>query len=404
MEAEVQERPASAVTKRDLVEQNFGALDSRRVDNVKITASAGGVAFASALEVMEFAKLMSMSDKAVPKDFRANPGMCLAITMQAVEWRMSPFQVANKAYVVNDRIGFESQLIHAVIEARAPLKERLNCEYIGEGPDRKCRVEGKFLDNSVRHYESPKLKDIKTKNSPLWIGDPDQQLWYYSSRAWARKWCPDVLLGVYSKEEIEADPQFGRDEPPLPGLHARLVGGSVSRDEGHKDGHVERTINEANGKETAKPDGEAVTPETSVTDERIGLNAGAKKFCAANAIETLAGILQMSEGEIAESKGVTKATLANIKDAVVKHCFALRSDAPLPQQEMAPGALQEAAPKNPKEWDAYCRRWLKTEPSAASIRKRWSDERGLRNSCGVTSDDRDPVQAEMVAQCKELGE
>jgi predicted secreted protein len=399
MEADTQERPTGALTKRDLADQNFGALDPRRVDNVKITASAGGVAFASALEVMEFAKLMAMSDKAVPKDFRANAGMCLAIVMQAVEWRMSPFQVANKSYVVNDRIGFESQLIHAVIEARAPLKERLNCEYVGEGTSRACRVEGKFLDGSVRLYASPMLKDIKVKNSPLWVGDPDQQLWYYSSRAWARKWCPDVLLGVYSKEEIEADPQLGRDEPPLPGLHARLVGSDVNRDEGHREGHVEKMITES---QTA----DSVTPETLVTDKRIGLNAGALKFCAANAIETLAGILQMSEKEIADAKGVSNTTLVNIKKAVAKHGFALRTDPPPVEADSPsqPKASETPPPKNAKEWSIYCAAWIKDGESAEAVRKRWNDERQLRNTCGVTTEEREPVQNFMTTRCKELGE
>ncbi len=408
MEADIQDRPAGALTKRDLADQNFGALDPRRVDNVKITASAGGVAFASALEVMEFAKLMAMSDKAVPKDFRANAGMCLAIVMQAVEWRMSPFQVANKSYVVNDRLAFESQLIHAIIEARAPLKERLNCEYTGDGADLVCRVEGKFMDNTVRHYESPKLKDVKVKNSPLWVGDPKQQLWYYSSRAWARKWCPDVLLGIYSKDEIENDPQLGRDEPPLPGLHARLVGSPVSRDEGHRDGHVEEQIAEVNGKGEHKNEVPRPSPETLIAG--IGLNAGAMKFCATNAIETLAGLLMLSEKEIAESKGVTKATRTNIKETVEKFGFKLRVDELVAEhtEEATTVAttkpLTLAQPKTVKDWEPYCRAWFKEETDAATIRKRWNDERSLRNTIGVTSEDRDPIQAEMVARCKELGE
>lgn len=413
-----QERPSGALTRRDLADQNFGALNQTRVDAVKITPSAGGIAFASALEVIEFAKLMAMSDKAVPADFRANAGMCLAIVMQAVEWRMSPFQVANKAYVVNDRLAYESMLIHAVIEARAPLKERLDCTYSGDGLGRKVKIIGNFIDGTVREYESPELSKIK-KKSPLWVDDPDQQLFYYGSRSWARKWCPDVLLGIYSKEEMEADPQLGRDEPPLPGLHARLVNGSVSRDEGHKDGHAEAELKTINGKSNDKVESTPVTAEPEHAeheeategfspDSALDVAGFSDKTIAVlkqHGIESLAGVLVLTETELKGMKGVAKAMVGHIKTTVEKHGFALRSE----EKTAAEAAEQEMTePHNVKEWEVYCRAWIdkakRERWTPADIRKRWNDERALRNNCGLTSEERDPVQQVMVAICKELGE
>jgi hypothetical protein len=154
-------------------------------------------------QAMEIAKMMAIAKQAVPKHLRNEPGMCLAVILQAKEWEMAPYAVARKSYVVNDTLAYESQLIHAVIEARAPIKTRLNCSYEGEGPTRQCIVVGTFQgDTEPREYTSPQVKDIKVKNSPLWTSDLDQQLFYYSSRAWCRKWCPDVLLGVYAPDEI----------------------------------------------------------------------------------------------------------------------------------------------------------------------------------------------------------
>ena len=54
---------------------------------------------------MTFAKLMALSHVAIPKHLRGNPGACLAVTIQAIEWRLSPYAVANKSYSVNDRLG-----------------------------------------------------------------------------------------------------------------------------------------------------------------------------------------------------------------------------------------------------------------------------------------------------------
>jgi hypothetical protein len=46
---------------------------------------------------MEFSKLLSLSGTAMPKHLRGNPGGCLAVVIQALEWRMSPISVANQS-------------------------------------------------------------------------------------------------------------------------------------------------------------------------------------------------------------------------------------------------------------------------------------------------------------------
>lgn len=161
-------------------------------------------------EAMEFAKVMSLSKQMIRKDFRGNPEMCLAVCIQAHEWGLNPYAVASKAFIVNDMVSYESQLIHAVIESRAPIKGRLRCEFLGEDDDRQCRVYGTFEGETEPHdYTSPRFRNIRVKNSPLWQTDPDQQLFYYSTRAWARRHCPDVVMGIYTPEEaqtIEMEP------------------------------------------------------------------------------------------------------------------------------------------------------------------------------------------------------
>ena len=237
---QVAERPQ---TRRDLATQGIESVRPERAGAIAVSRVAGGVSFASALEVMEFAKLMATAGNAVPKHLQLNPGACLAVTFQAVEWGMSPFAVANKSYEVNSRIAYESQLIHAVIEARAPIMRRLECDYEGEGPERVCVVTGYFEDGSDREYRSPKVKDIRVKNSPLWVNDPDQQLWYYSSRAWCRKWCPDVILGIYTREETEEMPPVDGSAPSGSGLGARLAAAQNQGGEGFQSAeHANREL------------------------------------------------------------------------------------------------------------------------------------------------------------------
>jgi hypothetical protein len=200
-----------------------GRLDHGITGELVVSDRAGGVGFVSMDQVMEFAKLMSISSIAVRKHLRGNVGACLAVCVQAIEWQMSPYAVANKSYSVNDSLAFEAQLIEAVILRRAPIKGRPKVEYTGEGDRRICRIwaELRSEPGEIVEYNSPEFSKITPKNSPLWKADPDQQQFYYSVRAWCRRHFPDVLLGVYVRDEMEDAEPIARVVSPKT-LSARL--------------------------------------------------------------------------------------------------------------------------------------------------------------------------------------
>lgn len=153
-------------------------------------------------EVIKFAEVMARADIALPKHLRNNPGACMAVAIQAMEWQLSPFAVASKSYSVNGAIAYEAQLIAAVVNTRSGIKGRLKYEFHGDGQDMTCTVRG-ILDGEECVYTTPRIGDITTKNSPLWKTDPAQQLGYFGSRSWARRHCPEVILGVYDRDEAE---------------------------------------------------------------------------------------------------------------------------------------------------------------------------------------------------------
>lgn len=201
-------------------------IDTEASKSLQVSFGGGGVEFSNANQVMEFAKMMAVSGVAVRKHLRNNPGVCLAVVIQAIEWKMSPYAVANKSYAVNDQLAFESQLVQAVILQRAPIKGRFRYHYSGEGGKRRVRIEATTTDGEVVDYESPELSKIPVQNSPLWKGDPDQQLGYYAGRALCRRHFPDVLLGVYTPEDPEMDrrsPEDARDITPAKGLGDRMA-------------------------------------------------------------------------------------------------------------------------------------------------------------------------------------
>jgi len=214
-------------------------------------------------EVVAFATVMARSGIALPKHLRDNDGACLAVAMQAMRWEMDPWAVANKSYSVNDRLAYEAQLVAAVVHTRAPIKRRPDYEYDGAGPTRRCIVSVEMLDGSTKVYETPTFAAITTKNSPLWKADPDQQLGYFAIRSWARRHTPEVILGVYTPDELIDNPAVVRNVTPPPGLAARLQAAGNSG-EGFSAAHAERrpsVVDSETGEVTDGLCGDDITPQ-----------------------------------------------------------------------------------------------------------------------------------------------
>ena len=151
-----------------------------------------------------FADAMASSTVTVPDHLRGKPGDCLAVAMQAVQWGMNPFAVAQKTHVVSGRLGYEAQLVNAVVQASGAIRGSFKYEFAGDGSALACRV-GAVLSGEaeVTWGEWLKVADVTTKNSPLWKVNPKQQLGYLQVKNWSRLYCPGAILGVYTPDELE---------------------------------------------------------------------------------------------------------------------------------------------------------------------------------------------------------
>lgn len=165
------------------------------------------------VRIESMAARMATSKITTPKHLQGNEGDCMAIIMQAMQWGMNPYAVAQKTHLVNGTLGYEAQLVNAVITARAPVKERLHFEWYGDwskvnGKDDKSPNLGIRVSATLRGENEPRVIDISmaqvgpVRNSPLWGADPRQQIAYLATKRWARLYCPDVILGVYTPDEV----------------------------------------------------------------------------------------------------------------------------------------------------------------------------------------------------------
>lgn len=191
-------------------------------------------------ELQEMASFMSRGGAMVGSAFQGSPGACLGIITQAMRWGMDPYAVSQKAYQAtkdnpNAPIAYEAQLVAAVVLRNAPLQRRLRSRYEGSDDTRKIIITGWLKgEDDPFEYESPPLATLKGK-SPLWTKDPDQQLWYYGVRAWARRFVPEVIMGVYTPDE--RDEQREREAAPQRRV-ITLTGDEPAASEGPVSGEV----------------------------------------------------------------------------------------------------------------------------------------------------------------------
>lgn len=165
---------------------------------------------------MQLADMMSRAKNVVPAHYNGQPGSCLAVICQAMRWNMDPFSVAQKTHVINGTIGYEAQLVNAVLSSMGAIKGRPS--YSWSGPWDK--VSGKksapevekacTVTVTVQPSDSDEpvsltlsLSQASVRNSPLWETDPKQQLAYLAVKRMARLYFPDALLGVYTPDELE---------------------------------------------------------------------------------------------------------------------------------------------------------------------------------------------------------
>jgi len=135
---------------------------------------------------------------------------CYQVIVQAQRWEMDPYQVAGHTFAVGGRLGYDGQLIASVVHARSNLDGRLRCTYDGTGDSRRITITGRFRDEDEPRTIEMTVGQGKAATQQvhrMWTSDPDQKLWYSGVLKWARRHCPEVVLGVRAEDEDFSQPE-----------------------------------------------------------------------------------------------------------------------------------------------------------------------------------------------------
>lgn len=195
-------------------------------------------------------------------------GNCFLIVNQALRWGFDPFAVAAETYVVSGKLGFQGKLISALVNSRANLKHRLRYTYNdAKGDALEITVTGHFSDEDEPRTITMTVGQGRTTND-MWVKDPYQKLYYSAVTKWARRHCPEIIMGVFTDDDLDRirDRERAIEAEPTKKLSDMIGSGVLKGDSAIQDEVDRRTVPKTRKKKEVTPEAASETktaePET----------------------------------------------------------------------------------------------------------------------------------------------
>ena len=184
--------------------------ENTQVSRNKVTDFSLGIFGTSDNFIManQMAKALS-SSTIVPKEYQGNVSNCLVAIEQANRLKVSPMMVMQNLYVIQGRPSWSSKFLIAAINGSGKFDMELQYEETKDkdGKPYSClawttkngrRVEGMTVDMQMAKDEG-----WLTKNGSKWKTMPALMLRYRAASFFSSLNCPELTLGLYTKEEAE---------------------------------------------------------------------------------------------------------------------------------------------------------------------------------------------------------
>lgn len=178
-------------------------------------ANTGTVLFVQESErVFKLAEFLASSD-IIPKHFQGKKANCFIALEMSQRLGINFFELVNGLYVVHGSPGFSGAFIISLINRSNLFKTDLNFKIEGEKENLKvtawaykksgqlCKAEvGLEMAKAEGWTKNPKYKTM-----------PEQMLIYRSAAFFCRRFCPQILMGAKTMDEIE-DIRFSSQKEP----------------------------------------------------------------------------------------------------------------------------------------------------------------------------------------------
>jgi hypothetical protein len=160
------------------------------------------------------AKAFSMSQM-VPPHFQGKPENCMVALLMAEQLEVNHLLALQNLTVIQGRPGFNAQFAIALANRRGPFNGPITWKSKGQGDSLEVSAQAVIKATGEQVFVTVTMEMAKaegwTKN-PKYRSIPEQMLRYRSATWLIRLYCPEVLLGFGTSEELE-DASRGQAAP-----------------------------------------------------------------------------------------------------------------------------------------------------------------------------------------------
>lgn len=156
------------------------------------------------------------SSTIVPKSYQGERGLgnCMIALEMANRLHTSPLMVMQNLYIVNGNPAWSSQYIIAMINNSKKYKTEIQFEIEGTGENMSCYAyvetyDGRTVKGPLITMKMAKEEGWSTKGGSKWKTMPEVMIRYRAASFFGRLNCPDMIMGMYSVEEVLEDDFVG---------------------------------------------------------------------------------------------------------------------------------------------------------------------------------------------------
>jgi hypothetical protein len=165
----------------------------------------------------------------VPEIFRNDPNSCMVALQMAFRLKVDPMMFLQKSYVIKGRPGIEATLAVALANTHGPFTGPIQYKWSGEKDkdDWTCTAYATHSETNELCEMPLDLKTVKAegwyeKGGSKWKTMPRLMFMYRSAMWLIRAFCPEVILGLHSIDELQDTGGETIDITPIEATHAKL--------------------------------------------------------------------------------------------------------------------------------------------------------------------------------------
>ena len=154
---------------------------------------------------MQMAKALADST-IVPQTYQKNPSNCLIAIEQAQRMHISPLMVMQNLYPIQGRPSWSSKFLIASINASRMFDMELQYDEVKDKDGKPYSCVAWTMKNGRRvevNMQMAKDEGWLGKNGSKWKTMPQLMLRYRAASFFSSLNCPELTMGIYTKEEIE---------------------------------------------------------------------------------------------------------------------------------------------------------------------------------------------------------